>query len=81
MKLRNLEGLGWCILCKENDETTLHCFHGCPFVKKIWKIFSQILGRACVWQGQAIEEAWIRWVSKSSNKHIKSLPLIINWGA
>jgi hypothetical protein len=35
MKLGNLEGLGWCTLCKADEETIPHLFLHCLFVKLI----------------------------------------------
>jgi hypothetical protein len=80
MKLRGLEGSGWCPLCKGVEETNFHLSLACPFSQHTWLECSTSLQRYCKWQGQTIEEAWKQWLQDPKNNNIKSLPLLINWG-
>jgi hypothetical protein len=80
MKLRGLEGPGWCSLCKGVEETSLHMFLDCPFTHQTWAECTRALRQECKWQGTSIEEAWKSWLQEHKNLNIKYLPLLINWG-
>jgi hypothetical protein len=80
MKLRGLEGSGWCSLCKGEEETYFHLFLRCLFSIQSWRIVSSVMGSSYSWQGTSIEEAWKSWVQNPRNKRIKALPLLITWG-
>jgi len=70
---------------------------GVPFVRMLRKLFyissyivllsnkygqnSQFLWAKPIGGGLTIEGAWKSWVSNLANRNIKSIPLIINWGA
>jgi hypothetical protein len=78
MKLGNMEGLGWCTLCKADEEIIPHLFLHCLFVKLIWTKSSYALSQVCVCQGHIIEEAWRNWITSPTNRNIKALHLLIN---
>lgn len=80
MKLRGLEGPGWCPLCKGNEETSTHLFLMCPFTLQPWRDVSSLVGFSFNWLGPSIEEAWRTWVQDHIFKNIKALPIIILWG-
>jgi hypothetical protein len=74
MKLRGLEGPGWCPLCKGEEETSLHLFLDCPFSIQTWRNVSSVLGQPFSWHGTSIEEAWKLWVQNHRYKRFKALP-------
>jgi hypothetical protein len=80
MKLRKVEGPGRCQLCRDEEENGPHLFIKCPFARQCWEECSRVLGKACRWQGESVEEAWKDWLSSPINRSIKALPLILNWG-
>jgi hypothetical protein len=45
MQIRHMEGLGWCSLCKLDNENSLHLFLLYPFVIHIWKEVVWALGK------------------------------------
>jgi len=80
MKLRHWEGSDWCSLCREVEEFVTHLLIDSPFVKGLWIECSILLCKVCHLNGLSLEEAWRYWLSNHSNRNIKSLPLLINWG-
>jgi hypothetical protein len=51
MKKRQIEGPGWCSLCKCEEESQAHLFLFFPFSKAIWQEISQVMGRVLCWNG------------------------------
>ena len=80
MKKRSLEGLGWCSLCKNDEETTNHLFLNCPFSTQVWQRSQAKANHRFSWSGPSLEEAWKTWLNTPQLSHIKSLPLIHIWG-
>ena len=37
LQKRQIIGLGWCSLCKDNEENTNHLFLSCIFSKQVWE--------------------------------------------
>jgi hypothetical protein len=69
MRKRQVVGPGWCILCKQEEESQVHLFISCPFSKAVWKEVEKMQGKTYIWQGQLVEEAWKLWISSPSNKN------------
>jgi hypothetical protein len=80
IKIWKIEGSGWCPLCKGDEDFGVHMFLLCPFVRKIWEEFLQVLGQMCRWKGNSVEESWKDWLAQPMNRNIKNLPLILNRG-
>jgi hypothetical protein len=80
MKIKNLEGPGWCMLCKNVEESSFHMFMEFPFTIQVWKEVSARLEHGCIWQGPSIEDSWKDWSASRSNENIKAIPLLIMWG-
>jgi hypothetical protein len=77
---RTKQGSGWCCLCKNNEETILHLFLTCSFIKEVWRYFSRFLGLQCTWNEISLERAWKTWLNQRDYKDVKYLPLLIIWG-
>ena len=58
LQKRSFQGPGWCILCKNVDESVFHLFLQCPYIKEVWKVSSKIFGTLCRWEGLTILGAW-----------------------
>jgi len=80
LKKRNLLGPGWCCLCKNEEETTIHLFMHCRFMADVWKECSNLLGIQFRWDGTTLEEAWKTWISFPAYQESISLPLLVIWG-
>jgi hypothetical protein len=52
MKKRQIAGPGWCSLCKVEEESQVHLFLLCPFIKVVWKEISRMMGQVVSWQGK-----------------------------
>jgi hypothetical protein len=44
MKLCKVEGLGWCPVCRVDEENGVYIFIRCPFVRQSWEKCSYALG-------------------------------------
>ena len=80
MRKRQIEGPGWCSLCKGDSETLNHILITYPFTKKVWSEFALLLRQRCEWNGQTLDSTWKSWLLEVSHKTLKALPLLINWG-
>ena len=76
----SLEGLGWCTLCKDNEESVNHFFLTCSFTSQVWSHSLSLLNLIFDWSGISLEEAWKTLSSSPPLAHIKSLPLLHIWG-
>jgi len=65
---RGFIGLGYCILCKTNCETTNHLLVDCDFTAAIWNIIQLLLYPQFTWSGTSLEECFNSW-----HKQIKTL--------
>lgn len=77
---RNKQGPGWCYLCKNEEESTLHLFLGCPYIREVWRECTRLLGINCIWNGPSLQRAWHFWLDRRDFKPVKALPLLIIWG-
>ena len=79
---RGFNGLGWCALCRNAGETTLHLFLSCPYYVEVWVECCKLLGLgpACRWEGDSIIHAWERWRHSETTKVMIVLPLLVTWG-
>jgi hypothetical protein len=80
MRKCQIEGPGWCTLCKGDTETIEHILITCPFTKKVWRDAALLLRQQCEWNGPTLETTWESWLLEASHKNLKALPLIISWG-
>jgi hypothetical protein len=80
MKKRQIAGPGWCSLCKVEEESHVHLFLLCPFIKVVWKEISRMMGQFISWKGKMVEEAQKYWTSTATNNDIIALPLLVCWG-
>jgi hypothetical protein len=80
MRKRQIEGPGWCSLCKGDSETLNHILITYPFTKKVWRDVALLLRKRCEWNGQTLDSTWKSWLLEVSHKTLKALPLLINWG-
>jgi hypothetical protein len=80
MRKRQIEGPGWCALCKGEIETIEHILISFPFTLKVWREVSLLLRQQCEWNGPTLESTWENWLQDASHKNLKALPLIISWG-
>ena len=80
MRKHQIEGPGWCTLCKGDIETIEHILISCPFTLKVWREAALFLRQQCEWNGKMLESTWKSWLLEASHKNLKSLPLIISWG-
>ena len=58
LQKRCFQGPGWCALCQVEDETMLHIFVNCSYIKEVWRECQKVLGRACNWVGISVLQAW-----------------------
>lgn len=58
---RAFAGPTWCVLCRKEEETTLHIFLTCSTTREIWTQVIQTLNINADWQGVNIQAAWEQW--------------------
>ena len=80
LQKRNFVGLGWCSLCKTEEETSTHLFLNCIYILKVWLEISKFLNVQSLWEGRNLEDSWLLWWNNMSYKHLKALPLLVIWG-
>ena len=73
---RGFQGPGWCILCRNHEESVDHLFFTCSVDVQIWKLFSPLLGES---PGVPVDfmDGVNRW-DKLRNKY-QSLPFFLIW--
>lgn len=81
MYKRQIEGPRWCPLRRVDVESIFHLLVQCQFTDEIWKEASSAVHIACVSVGNSVEAAWQSWLQRRDHTKIKSLPLLISWGA
>jgi hypothetical protein len=68
LQARGWEGPSRCILCKTANESTLHVFFHCPFVRAIWTVLQSALKIIFPWSGSSIQDCMRIWF-KENNTH------------
>jgi hypothetical protein len=68
LQARGWEGPSRCILCKSANESTLHVFFNCPFVRAIWTVLQSALKITFPWSGSSIQDCMRIWF-KENNTH------------
>jgi hypothetical protein len=51
---RNMQGLGRCIMCKNNHESVDHLFVNCPFTREVWKEILHITSGKKKWEKRSL---------------------------
>jgi len=80
LQRRNLNGPGWCALCKRAQETISHLFISCSYAAEVWNHCSTLVGRQLRWEGATVGRAWDLWWSRTNVTKQKFLPLLVIWG-
>jgi len=80
LQKRNINGPGWCTLCKREQESITHLFITCSFAKEVWNHCSMLVGRHLSWDGDTVERAWDRWWRRTPANKLRTLPLLVTWG-
>ena len=80
LQKRSFQGLGWCVLCKREMESTYHLFLTCSFTTEVWKVVSTLVGFIFQWEGVSVGAAWDSWWWRTPQKQHKILPLLVIWG-
>ena len=47
LQKRSFQGLGWCVLCKRELESSCHLFLSCSFTTAVWRDVSSLVGFNC----------------------------------
>ena len=76
----NKMGLGWCLLCKKEEESVQHLLLKCPFNKRVWEETMRLTEKSQRWGGENIREVCQKWWNDTQEENLKYLPLIISWG-
>eukprot|EP00253_Pinus_taeda_P005682 PITA_05682 len=76
---RSVHGPTWCILCKQQSESTTHLFLTCGTKTQIWKDVAKEIGFVGAWEGENITVAWQAWNRAHYGTNRTCLPLIICW--
>ena len=79
--LRKREFLGptWCVLCKDEEETTKHIFLTCPITQHVWAQVLQILNIPNTWIGDDMNMVWNCWWDSATHLKAMNFPLIVSW--
>ena len=80
LQKRCFQGPGWCALCQDEDETVIHIFVNCLYIKEVWRECQKVLGRACNWTGISILRDWESWRRLETLDSMTALPLLVIWG-
>jgi len=80
LQKRSFQGPGWCVLCKQDLETSTHLFLACPFSIAVWTECLRLVGMNLRWEGHTVNSAWERWWRNAPNANLKTLPLLVIWG-
>jgi hypothetical protein len=54
LQRRGYNGLGWCVLCNQNWESTFHLFVDCSFVRTVWSTLHTHRNISGSWAGSSI---------------------------
>jgi ribonuclease HI len=74
---RGFQGPSLCVLCKDSEETMLHLFGECRFIKNIWHTLTKELKLVNNWQGGQFENSLLNWTKRKENWN--ELPCFISW--
>jgi hypothetical protein len=74
---RDFQGPSIYVLCKESEESLLHLFGDCSFIKNIWKTITKELKLVNSWQGGIFENSLLNWTKKKENWN--EMPCLICW--
>jgi hypothetical protein len=74
-KKRGFNGPSRCALCGIIEETLLHLFVVCKFIKGIWKTILKELNLVIPWEGVHIADCFQNWLEKKENG--KEMPFFI----
>lgn len=79
LRKRAFAGPTWCVLCRKEEETTIHLFLTCEVTKDLWNQVTHALNLNTVWQGVDIPTAWEQWWSTVATEKARNLPLLVSW--
>jgi hypothetical protein len=74
---RGFQGPSICVLCKESEESLLHLFGDCSFIKIIWQTITKELKLVNNWQGGIFENSLLNWTKRKENWN--EIPCLICW--
>jgi hypothetical protein len=61
MQKRGINGLGWCILCKERIKSIAHLIMSCSYTIQVWKELERMTSIREIWCGTPIEKGLNKW--------------------
>eukprot|EP00253_Pinus_taeda_P014871 PITA_14871 len=76
---RAQHGPTWCVLCKEDSESTDHMFLRCRATETLWQNLKPFINFNGDWAGTNLINAWTEWESKNKGSKNINLPIIVNW--
>ena len=79
LRKRAFAGPSWCVLCRQEEETTPHLFLNCMITRALWTQTTQALNINAAWQGEDIPAAWEQWWTTVASQKPRNLPLLMAW--
>lgn len=76
---RAQHGPTWCVLCKEDSESTDHIFLKCRSTMNLWKNLKPFINFVGEWAGTDLISTWTEWEKKNRGTKSINLPIIANW--
>lgn len=72
-------GPTWCILCREDSESTEHIFLRCRATLNLWRNLKNSTQYSGEWNGTDLINAWTEWDMRNTGSKNINLPIIVNW--
>lgn len=74
---QDFQGPSRCCLCLSNLEDIDHLFLHCSIIAQVWTSITNSLNLKKKWEGQNVDEEWLRWWSEAPSQKARNLPLIV----
>ena len=73
--------VGWCCLCKCNDETVAHLLLHCPVAREVWSYIFRLFGVDWVISGSVLDHVagWRNWFGKHYSEVWNLVPACVMW--
>ena len=81
LRRRGVVMVGWCCLCRGNDETVAHLLLHCPMAREVWSYIFRLFGVDWVMSGSVLDHVagWRNWFGKHYSEVWNLVPACVMW--
>ena len=80
LKRRCYQGPGFCVLCRQEEETSAHLFIRYGYTRAVWADICNLLRVQVDWDEQSVLDAFLSWWESRHSISLRALPCIFIWG-